>query len=407
MKRLNKRTRTDAHKNDRRTVKKGYGRWVYLGLIGVLGLSVLDYVWGDMVLFRANGIVAQDRVDIEARYVGHLDEFPLQIGQKVEKGEVLAKISSLEIADRLAELKLRQSELNSRLIENQEAIRIGKKLLPFAEQRLMESREMKKAVLEAKSKGLITTDRLLEVFSENNGAEEAVIRIREELESKQNLVRGLRVSMEDVETALAQLALLYADGVVTSPVDGVLGSEVPVRGQTFLTGERILSVYTGQRFIQAYLPNRHLFPVTVGEQVLVYSGARTVQGVVEDVLPVSDELPKEFQNSFKPPEKSQLARIRVEELDLPLHTKITIKRKMETIEGLGRALGDKLAEIWSNSGETLPDYVPTGKIAFNERIENVFRAVEHVGGETLHHDQADVRRVSLSLWRPDGRDEAE
>lgn len=147
MKRLNKRTRTDAHKNDRRTVKKGYGRWVYLGLIGVLGLSVLDYVWGDMVLFRANGIVAQDRVDIEARYVGHLDEFPLQIGQKVGKGEVLAKVSSLEIADRLAELKLRQSELNSRLIENQEAIRIGKKLLPFAEQRLMESREMKKAVL--------------------------------------------------------------------------------------------------------------------------------------------------------------------------------------------------------------------------------------------------------------------
>lgn len=407
MKRLNKRTRTDAHKNDRRTVKKGYGRWVYLGLIGLLGLSVLDYVWGDMVLFRANGIVAQERVDIGARYVGHLDTFSFQIGEEVEEGQVLATVSSLEIADRLAQLRLRESELNSRLVSNEEAIRVGRKLLPFAEQRVADSREMRSTVLKAKGKGLVTTDRLLEIYAENNSAEEALIRLREELDSKLSLKNGLEASLRDVAKARADLHELYGDGVVKSPVSGVLSNELPVRGQIFLTGERILSVYTGRKFIQAYLPTRHLFPVKVGEPVLVYSGAATVEGIVEDILPVSDELPKEFQNSFKPAEKSQLARIRVEALDLPLHTKITIKRKLETIGGLSRALGDKLAELWSENSEALPDYVPSGKIAFSERIENVFRAVEHVGGETLHHDQADVRRVSLSLWRPDGRDEAE
>lgn len=396
MRRLNKRTRTDTHKNDRRVVRKGYGRWIYLTLLAALFIGVLDYIWGDAMLFRAKGVVSQERVDIEARYVGHLDNFSVQLGQEIRKGQIIGRISSMEVTDRLAELKLRQSELKDRVIENEETIKIARELLPIAEQRLKDSREMRQVANRAKAKGLVTTDRLLEVYSENNAAEEAIIRIQEELKSDISLQRSLKDSLEDVDRALSELTMLYSDGYVLSPVTGVLGSSPPVRGQTFLTGENILSVYTGEKYIQAYLPSRHLFPVEVGETVLVYAGATALEGVVEEILPISDDLPKQFQNSFKPAERSQLANIRVENLDLPLHTKITLRRKNETLRGWGRKLGVTLAGLW-NSNEPLKHDQAFKKRFAQERIDNVFRAIELAGGASLQHDQTDVRRVSLSL----------
>ncbi len=38
---------------------------------------------------------------------------------------------------------------------------------------------------------------------------------------------------------------------------------------------------------------------------------RDADGVVTEILPLTDTLPKEFQNTFKPSDRSQLAKIKI------------------------------------------------------------------------------------------------
>ena len=75
----------------------------------------------------------------------------------------------------------------------------------------------------------------------------------------------------------------------------------------------------------AYLPRRYLFPIRAGMKVKVKSGRYTATGVIQQILPITDALPKEFQNTFKPQDRSQLARIRLLEPEkFPLHEKVQL-----------------------------------------------------------------------------------
>jgi hypothetical protein len=57
----------------------------------------------------------------------------------------------------------------------------------------------------------------------------------------------------------------------------------------------------------------------------VADGRNEATGVIEDILAVTEGLPKEFQNTFKPLDRSQLARIRlVGKPAFPLHQKVQV-----------------------------------------------------------------------------------
>ncbi|WP_417682569.1 HlyD family secretion protein [Roseibium sp.] len=391
MRRLKKRARTDAHVNDRRAQGRSYSRWIYLAFLFVFLVAVLDYVWGDFLLFRANGVVVQDRVDIEAGYVGRLDKVPLRIGQSVRQGETLAVFTSIEIAERLAELKLRVAELKQQVLEKKQEIDVAQDLLPIADARVKNSRELRAVLDGLKGKGLASSDRLLDVLIENHSAEEAAIRLRAQLSSDQRAEKALQPALESAETALATLSELYGDGIIKAPVTGILDSKIPARGEIFLTGEKILSLYTGDKYVLAYLPSRHLFPVAVGEDVLLDSGQLVLDGKIDEILPVSDKLPSEFQNTFKPVERTQLARIVISDPQLvPTNTKIRISRKRETLRGITQLAGKAWREIRTIVGSRPdPREVTTGSSAGG--TGDVFARPEHVGQTALRNDQADVR----------------
>ena len=75
----------------------------------------------------------------------------------------------------------------------------------------------------------------------------------------------------------------------------------------------------------AYLPSRYLFSIRKGMKVRVAEGRNESTGVIEDILAVTEGLPKEFQHTFKPLDRSQLARIRIKSPSpFPLHQKVQI-----------------------------------------------------------------------------------
>ena len=98
-----------------------------------------------------------------------------------------------------------------------------------------------------------------------------------------------------------------------APVPGVIGPKVPVAGQVAKFGDELLQINGEKAYVLAYLPDVYLFGVSPGDLVEVSGGSGTtsVVGTVEAILGVADALPPEFQNMFRPRDRSRLIRIAV------------------------------------------------------------------------------------------------
>ena len=157
-------------------------------------------------------------------------------------------------------------------------------------------------------------------------AEEIQIRLRASLDQNGEASAARSTAMRHAVRAFNDLKSAYGDGVVTAPASGVIGTSLPAPGEVFLTGEPILSIHSGKKYVLAYLPPRYLFSVSPGQQVSLQAGPLSTTGHVEEILPVSDALPQEFQRRFQPTERGQLARIELTGADdWPLHAKVEIR----------------------------------------------------------------------------------
>ena len=89
----------------------------------------------------------------------------------------------------------------------------------------------------------------------------------------------------------------------------------------------MLSIYWGEPYVLVYLPRRYLFSIDVGMKLSVTDGQHTSVGVVTDILPVTETLPKEFQNTFQPSDRNQLAKVKLPASSVfPLNQKVTVSR---------------------------------------------------------------------------------
>jgi hypothetical protein len=62
-------------------------------------------------------------------------------------------------------------------------------------------------------------------------------------------------------------------------------------------------------------------------KVRVSSGRQNAKGVIAEILPISDALPIEFQNTFQPQDRNQLAKIRLDGASpFPIGEKVRLSR---------------------------------------------------------------------------------
>jgi hypothetical protein len=59
------------------------------------------------------------------------------------------------------------------------------------------------------------------------------------------------------------------------------------------------------------MPDMYLFEVKSGDKVSIGGGSHRVAGEVESILTVADALPAEFQNMFRPRDRSRLIRVKL------------------------------------------------------------------------------------------------
>ncbi|MFZ2018532.1 MAG: hypothetical protein WAU90_07650, partial [Methyloceanibacter sp.] len=220
-------------------------------------------------------------------------------------------------------------------------------LLPLAERRVSEAVNTIKQFDTLADARLVTSARYQEALRVNYEASSDRVNLLSQRDVLQEQLSSLNNALADADDAIAKLKALYSDGIVQSPVSGSIGAIVPSVGNVYRPGEPILSIYSGDPYVLVYLPRRYLFPIYVGMELRLTDGRDVATGTITEILPVTDTLPKEFQNTFQPQDRNQLAKIKLASPStFPLNQKVSVSRystllgellKARNLVGLGRS----------------------------------------------------------------------
>jgi multidrug resistance efflux pump len=327
MRLLRKRLRADNIPNERRVTRGAGGRIVYLAFLALFCAAVLNYLFGDLVLLRADGLVLRDENVVATTYIARVDRVDVQQGATVKEGSPLLKLQSLEILERLADLSIKRAELVAKATELKIRGETVDQLLPLAVRHELEATRVIRQFDGVTEGGFITSVRWEQALRANYDALLDRVKLSAESHVLNEEKKALQVALDDADTALAELKTHYADGQVLAPISGSVGVAVPYAGNVYRPGDPILSIYSGDPHVLVYLPRRYLFPIYVGMQLQVTDGQHTESGVIAEILPVTATLPKEFQNTFQPSDRNQLARVKLASAaQFPLNQKVSVSR---------------------------------------------------------------------------------
>jgi multidrug resistance efflux pump len=327
LRRLKRRARPDTHTNQARRPGGNVGRYVYLGLLAVFALGIANFLWGDVVILRSDGLVLRDQSVIAAPYTSRVESVYVREGQSVSAGSLLVRVKSAEVLERLADLSVRQAELARQSAETILRYKTAVQLLPKAAKRERETGGFVQRMEDSSDRVAVTAQTYESALSANYTAAEDRIRLSTEAETLKEQLRQLEGAQASATAAVNDLKALYADGAFTAQRQGSIGATIPYLGAVYNAGEPMLSLYSGDPYVLAYLPRKYMFRIERGMAVVISNGRHSARGVISEILPVSDALPQEFQNAFKPRDRNQLAKIRIDGTAVfPLFEKVKITR---------------------------------------------------------------------------------
>ena len=311
MKRLRSRTRVDTLSNQQRAEPIRWGRRIYLTIVAIFIFTLINYAVGDAVVLRAEGLVTSEHEVVAATYSGKVVAVNVKEGQVVFAGDILLRIDSADMLKDIAHLATQNADLAQREAELAVRAATARHLLPLAQKHAKQTTDASALLNSVKAQGLVTQQRAAQAI----GSEyETAARVAD-LESQTGVLGEqlplVRAAHQGALTALRQLEAFYDHGLVRSTRSGLVGSTVPVSGQVIKYGDVLMQIYGSDTSVLAYLSDSYLFPVKAGQPVEVRAGLNTVVGRIEMALTVADALPPEFQNMFRPRDRSRLVRIRL------------------------------------------------------------------------------------------------
>ncbi len=313
MKRLRKHLRIDVLDAQQRSSTGRLGRLTYLTLVVLFLGSLAYYLVGGMVVLSIDGTVLKDRYSVGASYPGKVVDVYVKEGDRVEAGTPLLRLESFEMVQELANFALRDSELSIREGQLSGKLTAFEAVSPLAMRTARESMVTASQFDTVMGKGIVSSLSKDDALRNSLQAAERVAQIQSEKLSTENELKLLRQSRAIFREAIDKLNGIYDDGYLRAGVPGIVGAKVPIPGQIMKFGDELMQINGGRSYILAYLPDDYLFDISEGMPVNVKGGALSAKGRIDAILTVADALPAEFQNMFRPRDRSRLARITLDD----------------------------------------------------------------------------------------------
>ena len=327
---LRHRVVADRFENDVRARKARYGKWIYLSILGAGVLWIANTLVGPMVWLQAEGLISSERLVIGSPYESQVVDLAVREGEKVHEGQVLASVYSPKVVDALATLASRRAEVQARRGDLAVRVEVAETLHKFASDRSQQADSILSRMRTAHDPGLVTATNWMGTLREHFEAKQALAALEAERRVARQQLADLDAAQEDAAAAMEDLKRRYSDGVVHAPADGIVGSTIAKRGHVLQVGDSLFELFSGKPFVLAYVETGALHRVHAGDRVIVSDGFSDSGGVISNVLPMADQLPAEFQKSFKPRGRSQVVHIRLDDAAaFPLMSKVSVRGSID------------------------------------------------------------------------------
>lgn len=267
-----------------------------VAVLFILAGSAAYYVWQSGFIATDDAVLSANQVAVSSKFPGRIATLAVRAGTHVQRGDVIAKLDTTELALQAAgaeagfhalEAKFRslaQGAREDEVAAAQAARDEAETALAFADKELERNQALYKA-------GAVSPDALERAQTAKDRARAR----RDQLSSQLALLQGglkkaeLRAAAFEAERARAQWELLKTQlsaATITAPVDGTVASQNVHAGEYVQPGQTIVYLTDeSDLWVTAYLEESKLAPVKIGMPVKVHldAGDRDLEGTVRMV----------------------------------------------------------------------------------------------------------------------------
>lgn len=280
---------------------------------------------GGHLLLDADGMIKQDRVAVSTPFDSRVKEVYVRPGDYVRSGQKIAAVESASISRTLAELSIERARMMARVAQLEGRRNVVKAMLPLAEANAHQNNQYLETIRGAQARGLMVERAVNEVSTGAIAASERSLSLKSEAVSVETELQGTQAALKELTATAAGLSESYNNGILIAPSDGYVGATVASVGEIISgTGAKVAQIYSGTTYALAYIPERYLLSVEKGQKVGLKGRNQVVTAIIEQVLPVTETLPPEFQLPNRSLERGQLVRIALHD-DSPFAVEQTVK----------------------------------------------------------------------------------
>ena len=278
----------------------------------------------------ADGLVVGDMGVVSPEYTVTVLEVLVKNGDKVRKGDLIARVSSTRVAEITATLSLQSSTLISRMAELTSKAEILDQLIASAEERARIVAVTNESLQRPRQTGFLPWMTATAIADQVYKGKEELARLKAERAaiSGTHMVPQIVAASRANDQALEDIQKLFNAGNMLSPMTGyVSGVEAGV-GCVIIPGALVAELVGEQRFVVAYVPINRLYSLKMDAPVTIEVGVGNwLRGTISRIEPIAARLPKEFQKTLSPVERMQLVRIDFDngQTPPPYFTKVTVR----------------------------------------------------------------------------------
>jgi multidrug resistance efflux pump len=310
MKRIKPKQRVDQLKTEVRLQRGSIGKWIYLALLSCLIIWLFDIFFGRFFYLQANGMVVKDTQTISLSYTAQVKNIDVRDGVMVAQGQKLGDVVAMEVIEQLSTLNIKISDLNTRIGAHRSRIEVISSILPIAKSRADAMLKLRGDQEGAVKRGLTGTQNMSELLQDEF---ESRVNYREMMSERRALLADLeqlQQSRQNLLTLSQQTEEIYQGGQIKALQAGLVSNLQIANGSVIRPGETILDILYGEAYVLAYIDTDALYTIKENDEVSILFGTEFIEGQVQVIYPLSKALPQEFQRSFRPLERSTVARIR-------------------------------------------------------------------------------------------------
>ncbi|MFN2441981.1 MAG: HlyD family secretion protein [Thermoanaerobaculia bacterium] len=284
-------------------------------LVVAVVLVVAAVIWwfarkpSDDGRLRASGTVEATEATLAFETGGRIEGIAVREGERVEAGQILARLDSAEIAARADQADARRASAAAQLEELRRGSRpeeVAQAVAAVAEarERLADARRDREKAATLEAGGAISPEALEKARSHEGVAAARVRQAEEQLALVRQGPRAERIAAAEAGVAEADAAVAAAEAAtartaLSAPHSGVVTTRHREPNEVVAPGQPVLTVMNpADRWVRIFVPENRIGAISLGSPAEIRSDTfpeRRYQGEVVFISPEAEFTPKSVQ----------------------------------------------------------------------------------------------------------------